>query len=164
MSYEDLMARIAREIPELAGRLSAPRVTYVKSLKKTYISFESSVLAEERQFLGETVLSNPDNPAHGTPGGEDTTDRVFLLSIGEAEEYFSSNEARAVQVTDYAAEQGAMTWVRTGNSQWWLRSPGSTTRDAAYVDGGGAVNAAGCVVLYKYRTIRPSIVLRLPGA
>ncbi len=57
MSYEDLMARIAREIPELAGRLSAPRVTYVKSLKKTYISFESSVLAEERQFLKlESIL------------------------------------------------------------------------------------------------------------
>ena len=51
MSYEDLMARIAREIPELAGKLSAPRVTYVKSLKKTYISFESSVLAGEKQFL-----------------------------------------------------------------------------------------------------------------
>ena len=35
MSYEDLITRIAREIPELAGKLSSPRVTYVKSLKKT---------------------------------------------------------------------------------------------------------------------------------
>ena len=51
MSYEDLMARIAREIPELAGRLSVPRVTYVKSLQKTYITFESGVLAGEKQFL-----------------------------------------------------------------------------------------------------------------
>ena len=51
MSYEDLMQRIAREIPELAGKLSAPRVTYVRSQKKTYISFDSSVLVEEKQFL-----------------------------------------------------------------------------------------------------------------
>ena len=51
MSYEDLMARIAREIPELAGKLSAPRVTYVKSSQKTYISFESTELAGENQFL-----------------------------------------------------------------------------------------------------------------
>ena len=51
MSYEDLMARIAREIPELAGKLSAPRVTYVKSSQKTYISFESPELAGENQFL-----------------------------------------------------------------------------------------------------------------
>ena len=51
MSYEDLMSRIAREIPELAGKLSSPRVVYVKSLKKTYITFESTVLAGEKQFL-----------------------------------------------------------------------------------------------------------------
>ncbi len=51
MSYEDLMSRIAREIPELAGKLSAPRATYVRSLKKTYITFESQVLVEEKQFL-----------------------------------------------------------------------------------------------------------------
>ena len=51
MSYEDLMARIAREIPELAEKLSAPRVTYVKSSRKTYITFNSSVLAGEKQFL-----------------------------------------------------------------------------------------------------------------
>ena len=51
MSYEDLMSRIAREIPELAGKLSAPRVIYVKSRKKTYITFESTVLVEEKQFL-----------------------------------------------------------------------------------------------------------------
>ena len=51
MSYEELMARVAREIPELAGKLSAPRVTYVRSLRKTYITFESTVLAGEKQFL-----------------------------------------------------------------------------------------------------------------
>ncbi len=51
MSYEDLMSRIAREIPELAGKLSAPRVVYVKSLRKTYITFESTVLAGEKEFL-----------------------------------------------------------------------------------------------------------------
>ncbi len=57
MSYEDLMARIAREVPELAGKLSSPRVTYVRSLHKTYITFESSVLAGEVQFLGvEKIL------------------------------------------------------------------------------------------------------------
>ena len=57
MSYEDLMARIAREIPELAGQLSSPRVTYVKSSRKTYISFNSAVLAGEKQFLKlETIL------------------------------------------------------------------------------------------------------------
>ncbi|MBR6443460.1 MAG: hypothetical protein IKS46_07220, partial [Clostridia bacterium] len=57
MSYEDLMSRIARDIPELAGKLSAPRIVYVKSLKKTYITFESTVLAGEKEFLKlESIL------------------------------------------------------------------------------------------------------------
>ena len=51
MSYEDLIRRIEREIPGLAGKLSAPRVVYVRSLKKTYITFESSVLVGEKEFL-----------------------------------------------------------------------------------------------------------------
>ena len=51
MEYQDLMARIAREIPDLADKLSVQRVTYVKSQKKTYITFESSTLAREAQFL-----------------------------------------------------------------------------------------------------------------
>ena len=65
MSYEDLISRITREIPELAGQLSAPRVTYVKSLKKTYITFESAVLVGEKQFLRlERLLRDafPDHP------------------------------------------------------------------------------------------------------
>ena len=64
MSYEDLMARIAREIPELAGKLSAPRVTYVRSQKKTYITFTSSVLAGEKQFLQVERLLREIFPGH----------------------------------------------------------------------------------------------------
>ena len=45
------MARIARDLPELAGALRAPRITYVKSHRKTYITFESTKLAGEKEFL-----------------------------------------------------------------------------------------------------------------
>ena len=64
MSYEDLMARITREIPELAGQLSAPRVTFVKSLHKTYITFESAVLAGEKQFLRLEKILREVFPGH----------------------------------------------------------------------------------------------------
>ena len=64
MSYEDLMARIAREIPELAGKLSAPRVTYVKSTGKTYIRFDSDVLAGEKQFLRLEAILRELFPGH----------------------------------------------------------------------------------------------------
>ncbi len=51
MSYEDLISRIASEIPSLAGKLSAPRAVYVKARKKTYLTFESTVLVGEKEFL-----------------------------------------------------------------------------------------------------------------
>ena len=85
MSYEDLMRKIAREIPELAGKLSAPRVTYVKSLKKTYITFESSVLAEEESFLKLEALLSAAFPGRRiaarvvSPGLRER----FLANIGE---------------------------------------------------------------------------------
>ena len=65
MSYEDLMARIAREIPELAGKLSAPRVNYVRSLRKTYITFRSTVLAGEKQFLAMEKILREVFPGRG---------------------------------------------------------------------------------------------------
>ena len=78
MSYEDLMSRIAREIPALAGRLSAPRITYVKSLRKTYITFESTVLAGEKEFLRlERILRE-------TFPGRDLSVRVVSPALRES--------------------------------------------------------------------------------
>lgn len=51
MSYEDLLSSLYREVPELAGKLQTPRVVYVRSQQKTYITFESTVLVGEKQFL-----------------------------------------------------------------------------------------------------------------
>ena len=84
MSYEDLISRIAREIPALAGKLSAPRVTYVKSLKKTYITFESAVLVGEKEFLRlerilrETFPGRPLAVRVASPGLRDS----FLADVG----------------------------------------------------------------------------------
>ena len=64
MSYEDLMARVSREIPELAGKLSAPRVTYLRSSRKAIITFESAVLAGEKQFLALEKILREVFPGH----------------------------------------------------------------------------------------------------
>ena len=50
-----------------------------------------------------------------------TTDHVFLLSRDEAGKYFSNNEARKCEPTEYAKKNGAD--VRNGYIWWWLRSP-----------------------------------------
>ena len=72
----------------------------------------------EKAMIKDTTLTNPNNPIYGTPGGNNTTDKLFLLSIDEAYKYFATDEARL---------------LRNG-SWWWLRTPGATTATAIYVD------------------------------
>ena len=90
-------------------------------------------------------MVNDDNPHYSTRGGEDTMDRVFLLSEAEVLEFFPQQEQRACQATEYAKAQGAYVDENNGNSWWWLRSPacGLWTRAACARTGASAATAAG---------------------
>ncbi len=84
----------------------------------------------ERAMIEETTVKNPDNPEYGTKGGNDTVDKVFLLSIDEANKYFLSDADRM------------------NGSWWWLRSPGHGQGMVACVYGNGGVYSGGN---YEYR-------------
>ena len=91
-------------------------------------------------------ISNP-NPFYSTSGGEDTTDRIFLLSIEEANNrnYFpnaNGNDSRKSTNTAYVASYSGMYGVGEADS-WWLRSPGRYAYYAAYVNFGGDVDDTG---------------------
>ena len=108
---------------------------------------------EELQAIQVTEVDN--GPAQGysgwnTDGGNNTQDRIFLLSCAEANRYFGvtpenkENVKARVQPTEYALEQRAKTGPDLtelgGNAGWWwLRSPGSVQTSAAIVDTDGAL-------------------------
>jgi hypothetical protein len=48
-------------------------------------------LEEEKSRIAETVVVNDDHRWYGTKGGADTNDKLFLLSIEEADRYFGDN-------------------------------------------------------------------------
>lgn len=100
---------------------------------------------EEQARIEEVLVVNDDNPHYSTRGGEDTMDRVFLLSEAEVLEFFPQQEQRACQATEYAKAQGAYVDENNGNSWWWLRSPGVRpwTRAACARTGASAATAAG---------------------
>ena len=110
-----------------------------------------------------TNVHTPDNPVYGTTGGEDTTDYLFLLSIEEAQKYFSSDEKRRTQIVpDVEIEQyDLMAYQHYLNTtdyyDWWLRSPGKTQDYAAFVGRFGDVNVEGEVVLTEDVSIRPAM-------
>ena len=89
--------------------------------------------AEERDAIIESHVSNSDNPEYHTPGGNDTTDRIFLLSLDEVRKYFENDADRATGM-----------W-------WWLRSPGRDRRGsgAAGVCRNGGVRGDGYDVIVR---------------
>ena len=102
--------------------------------------------AEEKAMIPTVTVSADKNPAFSTNPGNVTQDQLFLLSITEANKYFSSDSARRCKPTDYAVANGA--WESdNGNCWWWLRSPGNDRINAAFVDN-AVVSRVGAVKSY----------------
>ena len=108
-----------------------------------------------------------------TSGGNNTQDKIFLLSYAEAHQYFAvehysyykdstgkynyTNVTSRVSPTAYAIRNGAYTRSKYQTAEgepagrWWLRSPGSIQDAAAYVYAGGSLyddyvySGSGCV-------------------
>ena len=116
--------------------------------------------AEEQKMISATKLSNPNNPKYNTMGGNDTEDKIFLLSIEEAKKYFSSNGERKCKASAYAKEQGA--YVNdSGSCWWWLRSPGVNQYFAALVNSDGDITDYGDHVSNDYYAVRPAMWIDL---
>lgn len=125
--------------------------------------FINSVFDEqERAMIPAVTISTAENPEYHsvTEPGNATQDRVFVLSIQEAEKYFSSDVARQCKPTDYAIANGVRASSRfEGNCHWYLRSPGYVQNLSASVEANGEVYEFGLCAPYDYYAVRPSIWL-----
>ena len=108
---------------------------------------------EEGEKIPKYSIENP---------GNTTTDRVFLLSITDAEKYFKSDEDRKCVPTMYAVAQGA--YISSSESKageptcwWWLRTPGYNQIDGTGTIIGGSVYCGGGSVRYGDVCVRPAM-------
>ncbi len=114
---------------------------------------------EEKKRICLTEVRNEDNPSYKTPGGNDTEDRVFLLSISEMEQYLPESLVRKRKPTPFAKERGAYTW--SGNCWWWLRLPGYFPTSAAMIHNVGVIYGYGSLVDYSYSAVCPALWIDL---
>ena len=111
---------------------------------------------EEQQIIARTRNNNPYNPTYGTSGGNTTEDKVFLLSIEEAQKYFKNDEERKCTPTQYTKLHNA--WSSDDNfCYWWLRSSGGDQNLAAIVDYVGEVYHYSYLVNIDDGVVRPCI-------
>ena len=121
----------------------------------------------ERSLIGDTKCSADQNPTYSTYPGHATTDKIFLLSILEAEKYFMSDEDRKAAPTAYAKEQGADTNNKSKTAAgeaccwWWLRSPGDGSTCAANVSNIGSIFDYGLNVDNDETSVRPALWIGL---
>ena len=116
--------------------------------------------AEEQTAIADTKVVNDDNPEYGTEGGKDTIDKIFLLSIAEANNnaYFAYRYSRIATNTAYVGGRiGSVAW----GALWWLRTPGERASRAAYVYEDGFVSLGGSNVINSDKAVRPAFNLKL---
>ena len=127
--------------------------------------------AEERAAIRQTAVVNEDNPYYGTEGGNDTQDKVYLLSIAEASnaEYgFNStfdtkSKTRVSTNTAYTAGKSGMNSVGAADD-WWLRSPGNYSYSASRVPDYGYGYSYNNNVYNEDVAVRPALHLNLSSS
>ena len=113
------------------------------NLFKTFSSDEQSLIIETRKI-------NPSNYWFGTDGGEDTFDRIFLLSFPEVVKYFGDsrqlrhkNKNTKYFIDDAFNVERTAVDVQQKPSSWWLRSPGNSSSFASCVTADGRIAVGG---------------------
>ncbi len=126
-----------------------------KWLNSTFVS--NAFSRKEQAALLKTAVDNSRKQNNGewnTPGGNNTEDRVFLLSCQEVNDlYVSRQELTECVPTEYATAQGAWKSAQ-GKAWWWLRSPAINQNNAVIVNGDGS---------HSYRSVNYGLVCVRPA-
>ena len=152
-------------------------ITWEKCTLRTWLNgtFQNKAFtAEEQKGILLTNVDNGSSQSYSgwsTNGGNNTQDRVFLLSYAEANKYLDvtyddrKNTKSRAEPTAYAIKQGAYTNSNNKTADgaaagwWWLRSPGDLQLMAAFVGSDGSLDYGS--VLINDACVRPALWINL---
>ena len=103
---------------------SSARATWEESNIRGWLNTEfynTAFDTSEQERIETTAVINEDHPTYDSvKGGNDTEDKIFLLSGSEVNTYFSSEESRIAEQTAFADDDYSIT------KEWWIRTPGGS--------------------------------------
>lgn len=117
--------------------------------------------SDEIDQIVPVTINNNNNDEYHIYGGRRTTDRVFVLSYDDATTFFWADADRKTTATEYAQSRGVYIDKDTGNSWWWLRSPGKTENRAGNVVSRGVPSTYGAFVNSGEGGVRPALWVNL---
>lgn len=152
--------------------------SWADSYLRSYLNgdfYKKTFSSSEKKRIVSTKLVNNINPESSSSFGTDTTDKIFIFSVEEAERYFTKDKDRIA----YADRKAPALLYSPVNSldtnpyegvyqnytawSWWLRTPGQSEDDpeALYVSLKGEVQS------YNINSdeigIRPAMWIKLEG-
>ena len=125
--------------------------------------FSSAFNLDEQNIIANSIVIADENSEFDTPAGNDTVDKIFLLSITEVNKYFNSDEARICEPTTFALAQFTDNRSKTEEifaCVWWLRTSGLDSNFATKVFALGNIDDEGNYVTDKL-WVRPVLWLNL---
>ena len=152
-------------------------ITWEKCTLRTWLNGEFMNNAFSKVEQGAILTTAVDNSKSqglsgwDTNGGNNTQDKIFLLSYAQANKYLGvtsedgNNMKPRVSPTAYALKQGALTSSSDNTADgsaagwWWLRSPGRYPRVAADVYPDGSLDCG--FVNFDSAVVRPALWINL---
>lgn len=109
------------------------KVTWEKSTLRKWLNkkfMNRAFSSSEQEAIHTTKVINEDNYYYKTDGGNDTLDKIYLLSLSETDEEkeygFTDSYGMTIKYSNYADLDDYQ--------YWWLRTPGEKNISAAAVD------------------------------
>lgn len=135
------------------------KVTWENCSLRTWLNedfFKAAFTEEEQKQIKEVNLPAHKNPKYNFDSGNATKDKVFALSVKEAEKYFNTDMQKMAPQTEFAKSKGKSI---THDATWWLRTTGNGEDCASIVETFGTISYYGCAVNYNDIGVRPAIWL-----
>lgn len=118
------------------------KVTWEKSTLRKWLNkkfMNRAFSSSEQEAICTTKVINEDNYYYKTDGGNDTLDKIYLLSLSETDEEkeygFTDSYGMTIKYSNYADLDDYQ--------YWWLRTPGEKNISAAAVDMSGKAYLGG---------------------
>lgn len=157
---------ISRKILDVAPFNSkwVDSITWEKSTLRKWLNsdfYNSAFTASEKSHIQTVTVTAEKNSKYNTPAGSNTQDKIFLLSISEAETYFGKNRPcgdGSCEMTDWARYK--LSYLDHVSKSWWLRTPGQNNQKIAYYIDNTAV-ASGSDFDFSTTGVRPAMWISL---